>query len=279
MANEATSTNNASASVTAVTAPAAPAPEFKVPEGKRLIDEREFETFTRNTERLRGADEAVRKYREYGFESPEVAAKWSPLVKQKLDPEMLTRAFKADMNGDDDGKPAATSFDPAKLKTELLSEFKLEQARERHAEEESREDDVITTAVAEIFKDADESDREDIAGIIRGRLYHPDPKINGRELYPQNHPLRDAAYRPVSDKLARSVVEAVKKARDERKAAALVAKGDKARKVTQPVPGKTFAGANTGNGAPERTTRTSDRASLREQAEAVLQSRIAQRGG
>ena len=275
MATE-TTTNNSTAGATAPAAPTQPAPEFQVPQGKRLIDEREFETYSRNQERLKGADETIRAFREAGFEKPDDAKRWSPFIKtareRNLDPDMVSRVF-GETPKTKEVEDDAPRIDTKTLKSELLSEVRKEQAMERHAELEAREDEVVKSAVSEVFKDASEHDREDFTEILLGKLANP----KNRERYPANHPLHNDAFVPVTDKLVRSLAEGMKKARDERKAASLVDKGDKARKPA--APGRTTAGTNAGNGAPEKKPSRPGGMPDRADVEAFVQRRIAARGG
>lgn len=267
-------TPNGTAPATADTAHGQPASNGSgVPQGKRFVDEAEYATLVRNSERLKGQDETIRAFREAGFEKPEEAKRWGGFVKtakeRNLDPDILSKAFignQKDIERDDD----EPKLDAKALKAELLTEFRTEQAWEKHNEAESKEDAAVQSAVEEVFgKDTEGLD--DLVSIVYGKI-----KPSVRELYPVNHPLHKAAYMPISEKLAKDIAKEVKKARDEKAAARLAEKGDKARKPAS-TPNRTSAGNPSSSGAPDKTKGGGTAAELRAQAEAFLQARLATR--
>lgn len=272
---ESNQTTPAPASATASAPAAPPAPEFKVPDGKRVLDNAEYERLTRNEERLKGADETIRKYREYGFEKPDDIKPWSGFLKtareRRLDPENLTRAFGADIDAKDDDEAEKPVVDIKAIKNEVISEWKLEQAWERHQSDEAKESDVVRSAIEKVYgKNSEEA--EFLTERLVGRLAQP----SNRELYPATHVLHKQALAPISEALAVKHAEAMKKADDEKKAARLAAKGDKVRQSS--APGRTPAGNPATSGAPEKKTVRHNGLPDREDVMAMYEARKAARG-
>lgn len=247
----------------AAPAPSAPAPAgqpaaFTVPDGHRLVPQSEYETLSRNNERLKGADAFVRSARDLGFERPEDFGKWKDTFgafkKRGLTPEQLNRVFSDQAAEPETEHRAQQQFDPEQFEKSIMSKMEFKSAEEKHRDAFSRESDIVNEAVSALVdKDASEFEKKRWSLTLRAAL------DDARDVYPEGHPLRDKyVVQPLTKAHAEKVVASFKKEMSDAKAASLAAKGDAVRSSDRKsVP--TGAQPGTGQGKPNTDSRSGPR--------------------
>lgn len=230
-------------------APAQPAPEFKVPEGKTLLDATEYETLRRNNERLRGSESYFQAGSKYGIKRPEDFETYGKFKeaadKRGLKLEALTQAL---MAGEQDSGGDTGALDIAAIEKQLGSKYipadKFEAELNRrdalyeHKTALKQEESIISKAIDGLMSKLGESvSARDKATLPRAFKALVNEK---RNLYPHGHPLRDEQFSPHDDKSLASLVAEFEKELGLTEAAEVADIGDKAnRKVTTPAGGST----------------------------------------
>lgn len=246
-------TQTPAAPAPSATAPAGQPAAFTVPDGHRLVPVSEYETLSRNNERLKGADAFVRSARELGFEKPDDFGKWKDTFgafkKRGLTPEQLNRVF-SDQAAEPEGDHRhQQQFDPESFEKSIMSKMEFKSAEKDHQAAFSREQDLIKDAVNDLVDEgASEFEKKRWALTLRAAL------DDARDLYPEGHPLREKyVVQPLTKAHAEKVVAAFKKEIEESQAASkasdITSKADKFKAATKKPP--TVAGPGTGQGKPE----------------------------
>lgn len=210
---------NEAAAVTAQpqTAPAQPA-DFKVPEGKVLLDASEAETWKRNSERLRGVEPFWQAATKAGLRDPKQFDVLGQLVKsatsKKVDLNALIQALNSDMEADPGPTADGQTLDLASIKKQLGGEFmsradfEKELAKERamraHESAMSSEKGLLDKALSGLLgENVTDWDRRSVMAFIDAK----------RGLYPEDHPLHGSSLSPFDEKALSGVLEELKKER------------------------------------------------------------------
>lgn len=205
---------------------ATPAPEFTAPEGKTLLDTKQFETFKRYEEQVKG----LRPYHEtgsrYGFTKPEDFQRWAPVFERfKGNPTTLLQFLTGDMGGDDPepaAKPNGSNFDPAKFRQEMLAEFKKEQATSERKAALAAQEKSLDAKAKELAGEG-ASDKK----VKSMRLMLEAAQWNHRSPYGDDHPLA-GALGPLGEEGIAKVAEEIRTLLTEEQAEKAAAAGDAA---------------------------------------------------
>lgn len=195
-------------------------PEFKVPEGKVLIDATEQQTWQRQREQLAGLTRFHGEATKRGFKSPDDFAGYdkfdSVLKGKKLTMEQVAQILsgpeqeEAASNGGLDLSAIEKHFES---KGYLTAE-KLEDARKTdratfdHERASEREQALLKTQITGLLgENPSPKDSYLIQAALKAELNDPE----NRQLYPEGHPLRDKAFAPLDEKSMAALVSKVKK--------------------------------------------------------------------
>lgn len=232
----------------------APAPEFQVPTGKRLVDESEWTARSHESEKLKGYN---RLASELGVKNFDDLRRWKPALeainKRKLEPEFVARAFGDEPTADDkpEDKGERQQIDVKKLESDFLS--KAEQrveykwALKEHEQAVSKHGDLINDALKSLHeKDLSPHETKLWTAALKSSL----SEAREKNVYPKGHPLAEYDFRPLDKQTVDAVVAEWKKDMDSAKAESLSSKADKYRSAERTRP-STAAGPGTGQGKPQ----------------------------
>lgn len=227
----------ASAAGVTATHVAPPQPtEFKVPDGKHMLDVAEYETLRRNNERVRGLEGYYQAGGKIGIKSPQDFDRWARLnetaQKSGVDLDMLVEAL-ANPGRNDEPKPVTTAdlegnyltkADIAKMLDEREHGVLAKTAHERAVESEKG---LLDKSLRDLFGTEYNDWERDAA------LYRIEQK---RGLYPDSHPLHKDHLRPFDEPTLKPLLDAIKAERQKLKGGDLKAQGDAAAagKITTP---------------------------------------------
>ena len=198
--------------------------EFKVPEGKVILDSADYERFRQNTERVRGMQSYYEAGNKYGLKRPEDFArleqinKFEGLLKNKgMTMDQMLAAFESPQQTE-----GSAGFDMATLEKEFSGKFvaadKLDSefetrfgkytALNEHKAAYSKEPELLAQALKDALpENADPRDRRALAAEVRALM----SDYNRREMYPENHPLHKEHLAPWTDKHIAKLIADVKK--------------------------------------------------------------------
>lgn len=243
-------------------------PEFKVPEGQRLVSEADWNARTLESEKLKGYNRVAS---ELGVRSFDELRRWKPAFdafgKRKLDPDFIARAFGDEAVNDDPAakrEPEHEQIDVKKLERDLISkaESRVEyrMALKDHESAVSRHDDLIKDAVKDLYGEGlSEFEMKRALYSLKASL----AEVREKNMYPKGHPLAEYDFQPLTKQAVDQVVEQWKKDMEADKAARLSSKADKFRSAERTRP-STVAGPGTGQGKPEPSRGAGTRELLRE---------------
>lgn len=266
-----------------------PQPEFKVPDGKVLIDASEQQTWQRQREQLAGLTRFHGEATKRGFKSPDDFAtydKFDSVLKGKK----LTMAQVAEILGGPEKEQEAGngSLDLSSIEKHFeskgyLTADKLEEARKfdrasfDHERASEREQTLLKTQMSALLGvNPTPKDSYLIQAALKAELADPE----NRSLYPEGHPLRDKMFAPLDEKSMAKLIEKVKKNLAIEDGKDAVENADKAIKGT-----KVSTPAGSTNKAPTKAPKPGDEerrpGNLPPKAavEAAFAKRQAQRGG
>jgi hypothetical protein len=200
-------------------APAQPATEFKVPDGKMLVDATEYQ---RNQERVRGMQTYYERGSKAGFKRPEDLEKLgkfnATLSERGLNIDGLMQAFVTEQ---EDKGVDTEAMNPAKLeqmfekwaeKKGLVKSADLDTREQKihalsaHKESMAKESSAVDSFVKGLLGDtATDRDKRLLA------LYVKDTLESRRNVYPEGHPLHESELAAFDEKGLAPVFEEVKK--------------------------------------------------------------------
>lgn len=242
-------TGTGTAPTTPATGQGQPAPTQ--PSDSISIPRSEYETYVRNNERLKGADTFYKKANAFGFKSTEDFDAFKPkydtltaLEKRGFTHDKLGRMFSEEAEADLAGTQHQPSFDPAKFKDELRSEWRKETAMSEYDNLTKAESKYVDDALREILGDEKVDDFNKSAYKMAVERWLD----QNRELYPKDHPLASERLQPFGEANAKKAVEHFKKLRADAAGSSMKNKADAANKRT-PTPSP--AGNSGGQGKPK----------------------------
>lgn len=186
--------------------------DFKVPDGKVLIDASEHERWARQREQLAGLTQFHGKASELGFKRPEdfgELAKFQKFLKdQNLTTDLLMNALAEEAKGKT-GQDAPLDLQAVErhlggkyltkeqIQQQLDERDRLNEARTGHKDARTREAAAIEKLVGEILGEkATDFDRKSTLALFR-ELAEAE---GARGLYPAEHPLAKLEYAPYDEK-------------------------------------------------------------------------------
>lgn len=216
--------------------------EFKVPDGKVLIDTAEHERFRQNTERVRGMQGYFEAGSKYGFKKPDDFGRLARLTDKGLTLDQLLAAMDeqattTQQGGDADAPMTRAQWEQEKAK--LTQEWTQRSTGETayatafadHKLGMQQEKALVEKAIAELLgENPTPWEKETMADIVEARLN------KARGLYPDGHALHPsiakdrAELRPFTDKDLAPIWESLKKARSTAAGAEVAAIADEAAK-------------------------------------------------
>ena len=230
-------------------------PEFKVPDGKVLIDASEQQTWQRQREQLAGLTRFHGEATKRGFKSPDDFGKYDKfsgvLQKRGMTLEQVQALL------DSDGEPSTAEevkgIDPAALDKYLAEKGYVNSkalderealigAKFSHKEALAKEQAAMEKYVAELTGEkATDYDKRAIKAMLKEMAEEK------RALYPQGHPLHDKELAPHDEKSLASFVEDIKKLRTLNAGAELAETGKEINRSARTTP----AGATPSQGKPK----------------------------
>ncbi len=229
------------------TAPQPGAPtDFKVPEGHRLVKNEDWDSTSRLAETGRGARPYFEAGKSLGFEKPDDFKAWSPafqaLKQRGLTPTQISQMFGEKALEDEGGQRGnGQQIDPARIKSEILSDVKREAAENAWRSGVDTEGDLISGGI---------KDLESIAPV-KGSMLERAFKFaleEARGFYPDEHPLSKTHQPPLTKQTVGKIVEAFKAEWTKEKAASLSDKANTLRSEDRQRRTPTTAAPNTGSG-------------------------------
>lgn len=221
--------------------------EFKVPEGKVVVDAPEYETLKRNNERIRGMETHYQTATKYGFKKPEdfepVGRLRETLEKRKMsfdDVQDILRIIKDDPEeGVEAAKQAGMSQkDIQKMISDAIQGDRTERAWESHqAALESERAAIRKATDALLGEGASELDREVWADHAYALSRNAEFRKQHGEMYPDKHPLHEQQWAPYSEKGLAALTDALKKKREAAAGASMASKAKDAAKKLSATPG------------------------------------------
>lgn len=238
--------------------PPAPPAEFKVPDGKVLLDAKEHEDLTRTRQKVAGFQSFHERAGKFGFKRAEDFDRLGKLQERGLTLDQLLAAIQEDQSQPQGGKPEGvdvaalekhfgSKFIPAdQFESKLAEREKLIEARFEHKQSLARESEMVKKAIADLAgKDASPRDKWLIEQSVMGLV----GDYNRRQQYPEGHPLRGSEFAPYTEETFGKLLADVKKNINLTEAAELEALGKAAAK-----PGPSSAGASVPQGKPKSET-------------------------
>lgn len=192
--------------------------EFKVPDGKMLIDASEHQTWQRQREQLAGLTKFHGEASKRGFKSAQDWTRYdkfdSTIKGRKLTMEQVADLLAAEGEDQPAGggadleafeKKFADRFIP---KDQFEKELSLRDARYEHKQLLAKEQDYIAKAESALIgEDASPRDKFLIARALKAEI--ADRKL--KNFYPDGSPMQQEDYKPLTDKDIDSIVSSVKK--------------------------------------------------------------------
>lgn len=259
--------------------------EFKVPDGKVLIDSAEHERFRQNTERVRGMQSFYETASKTGFKKAEdfdKHAKFQARLKELgITPEQLMAAQAEDQTANTEG--AAVDFaaldkrylTPEQVKAMLAEERTAGDARGEHKIRMAQEAALVEKFTAELLGEKPSDwDKRAITAAVKEML------TEKRGLYSTDHPLHKDTWAPYDEKSLGSVFEEVRKLRALSAGEEMVKEGDaalKGKKLSTPA----GSSPSTATKPPSKADQERRPGNLPPKAavEADYRKRVAARGG
>lgn len=192
--------------------------EFKVPDGKMLIDASEHQTWQRQREQLAGLSKFHGEASKRGFKSPQDFGRFdkfdSTIKGRKLTMEQVTELLAAE--GEDTAQGSGADLEAFEKKfadrfvpkDQLNKELDLRDARHEHKQLLAKEQDYIAKAKSSLIgADASPRDKFLIERAIKAEI--ADAKL--KSIYADDSPMRFEDYKPLTEKDIESIVATVKK--------------------------------------------------------------------
>lgn len=190
--------------------------EFKVPEGKALLDIAEVERYKQNSERVRGMQPYWEAGSRYGIKKPEdfepIGRLYGTLKSRNMTPDQIIKLMEGEAEQDQSvpdiaalEKKFGENYIP---KDKFESELNRRDALYEHRSAVKLEQELVAKATASLLGD-NPSPREKFLIERAMRAEFSDPK--NRRLYDQNHALHKEEIMPLDEKGVNSIVEMVKK--------------------------------------------------------------------
>lgn len=220
-----------------------PAPEFKVPDGKVLIDAAEQQTWQRQREQLAAFTKFQGEANKRGFKKPEDFGRidkfdaWLKAGGMTMEQLMHAKAEDDRATGD------TGALDPKSLEawakeqgfvrsTDLDKREHLTMARLEHQKAVDAERALVEKTAAELWgENPTEWEKRAMKAAIKDMMEERRGAENGHPLtYPEGHPLSGQVYVPYNEKGLSSVAEELKKLRGLSAGEEMVKAGDAALK-------------------------------------------------
>lgn len=251
--------------------------EPQIPEGKRIVDDGEYQQLSRQAANYKGAAPMIQKLVDSGYKTPEdidrIVGQFKKLQDLGLDADQLAMAF----GGQREPEPApdlGKGFDPNEISnlvsTKVAETLQHREVLGQHKSAFEKQTQSIEQAAREIAgENASESKIEAAKRLIRDEI-RSEPLF-----YDEGHPLADQEYRPYGDSEFAKVKEKVGSMFRELSGAQV----REAAKRGVPTPGQADIAGDVSASTNGKQNRDSIFDMDRDQLTALVRRKLAERGG